>query len=208
MRCAFVDLKRVGCSDHYLNKILEKTFTDEKQLELEEAQKLFSLVKEIIEHVRRAHRQNKLSKKLQICSKTRFNGAFIMFYVFNEIFQEIPQTLNANHLLSYSLIDKHLLHQLCDFLIHFDVVIQKLSDEQRPTIHLVVPLRQYLTNCCVVHDDDENGLISIKKGGGRIRGENGPCWNSTLSFPFHHFWWQNSISIEIKQSDSFNIVHD
>ncbi|CAF4834503.1 unnamed protein product, partial [Rotaria sp. Silwood2] len=32
MRCAFADLKRLCCSDHYLNKILEKTFTDEKQL--------------------------------------------------------------------------------------------------------------------------------------------------------------------------------
>ncbi|CAF4470838.1 unnamed protein product [Rotaria sp. Silwood2] len=163
MRCAFADLKRVGCSDHYLNKILEKTFTDEKQLELKETQKLFNLIKEIIEYVRRAHRQNKLSKKLQIFSKTRFNGAFIMFYVFNEIFEEIPQALNANHLLSYSLINKQLLHQLCDFLIRFDTVIEKLSDEQRLTIHLVVPLRQYLINCCVVHDDDEGGLISIKK---------------------------------------------
>ncbi|CAF1306437.1 unnamed protein product [Rotaria sordida] len=42
------------------------------------------------------------------------------------------------------------------------MLIEKLSDEQSPTIHLVVPLRQYLINCCVVRDDDEGGLISIK----------------------------------------------
>ncbi|CAF1392444.1 unnamed protein product [Rotaria sordida] len=51
----------------------------------------------------------------------------------------------------------------CAFADLKRVVIEKLSDEQRPTIHLVVPLRQCLINCCVVHDDDEGGLISIKK---------------------------------------------
>jgi len=164
MICAFEDLKRIGCSDHYLNKILEKTFTKkDKHFDLEEVQKLFCLVKEIVEHVRRVHRQNKLSKKLQIFSKTRFNGAFCMLYVFNEIFEQLPQTLNTNHLLSYSLINKQLLQQLCDFLIHFDEVIEKLSDEQRPTIHLVVPLRQYLIKCCLVDHDDEGGLILTKK---------------------------------------------
>ncbi|CAF4865399.1 unnamed protein product [Rotaria socialis] len=131
MRCAFNDVKRIGCSEHYLNKILEKTFTDEKNIEPQEPQKMFHLIKEIVEYVRRTHRQNKLTKKLQTFSKTRFNGAFCMFYVFNEIFEEIPQVLNIKHLLSYSLIDKQLLNQLCNFLIPFDEVIEKLSDEQR-----------------------------------------------------------------------------
>ncbi|CAF3389170.1 unnamed protein product [Rotaria socialis] len=132
MRCAFNDVKRRGCSDHYLNKIPEKTFTDEKNIELQEPQKMFHLIKEIAEHVRRTHRQNKLTKKLQTFSKTRLNG-------------------------------KQLLNQLCDFLIPFDEVIEKLSDEQRPTIHLVLPLREYLIKYCIVHEDDENCLIAIKK---------------------------------------------
>ncbi|CAF4114238.1 unnamed protein product [Rotaria sordida] len=51
----------------------------------------------------------------------------------------------------------------CAFVDLKRVVVEKLSDEKRPTIHLVVPLRQYLINCCVIHDDDEGGLISIKK---------------------------------------------
>lgn len=163
MCCAFADLKRVGCSDHYLNKILETTFTDTKNLELEEVRNLFCSVQGIVEYVRRAHRQNKLSKKLQVFSKTRFSGAYHMFHVFNDIFEEIPQALNGNHLLSYSLINKNLLDQLCSFLAHFDEVIEKLSDEQRPTIHLVVPLRQYLLQCCISHEDDEDGLIRVKK---------------------------------------------
>lgn len=107
MCCAFADLKRVGCSDHYLNKILETTFTDTKNLELEEVRNLFCSVQGIVEYVRRAHRQNKLSKKLQVFSKTRFSGAYHMFHVFNDIFEEIPQALNGNHLLSYSLINKN-----------------------------------------------------------------------------------------------------
>ncbi|CAM4975970.1 unnamed protein product [Rotaria socialis] len=78
MRCAFNDVKRRGCSDHYLNKIPEKTFTDEKNIELQEPQKMFHLIKEIVEHVRRTHRQNKLTKKLQTFSKTRLNENQIM----------------------------------------------------------------------------------------------------------------------------------
>jgi hypothetical protein len=50
------------------------------------------------------------------------------------------------------------------FLIHFDEVIDKLSNEEHPTTHLVIPLRQYLLNRCVVcESDDEDGLIAIKK---------------------------------------------
>ncbi len=126
-----------------LTKSWKKTFTDTKNSDLKEVQELFSQVKEIVEHVRRCHKQNKLSKKLQIYSKTKFNGAFHMFYVFNEIFDEIPQTLSTNFLLTYSIINRQTLRQICDFIADFDEMIEKLCDDSRPTLHRVVPLRQH-----------------------------------------------------------------
>ncbi len=164
MKCAFNDVNRVGCSAHYVNKIMEKTFTDKKNSDLKDVQELFSQVKEIVEHVRRCHKQNKLSKKLQIYSKTKFNGAFHMFNVFNEIFDEIHLTLNTNFLLTYSLINRQLLRQICDFIADFDEVIEKLSDDSRPTLHRVVPLRQHLIDLCSTFDSDESDhLIHVKK---------------------------------------------
>ena len=164
MKCAFNDVNRVGCSAHYVNKIMEKTFTDTKNSDLKEAHQLFSQVKEIVEHVRRCHKQNKLSKKLQIYSKTKFNGAFHMFNVFNEIFDEIPHTLNPNFLLTYSLINRRMLRQICDFILDFDEVIEKLCDDSRPTLHRVVPLRQHLIDrCSTLPIDEDDDLSSIKK---------------------------------------------
>ncbi len=164
MKCAFNDVNRVGCSAHYLNKIMEKTFTDTKVSDLKDAQELFSQVKEIVEHVRRCHKQNKLSKKLQIYSKTKFNGAFHMFNVFNEIFDEIPQALNTNFLLTYSIINRQILRQICEFIADFDEVIEKLCDDSRPTLHRVVPLRQHLIDLCSTFANDEgDDLNHVKK---------------------------------------------
>jgi len=167
MKAAFNDVNRVGCSIHYMNKALEKTFTDKKHVDLKQAQELFSQVKELVEHIRRCHKQNKLSKKLQIYSKTRFNGAFYMFNVFNEIFDEIPPILSANFLLTYSLINQQLLQNVCDFIYTFDEVILQLSNDTRPTLHLVLPLRQHLIEHCSTSDDnddnDNDHLIHVKK---------------------------------------------
>ncbi len=161
IKCAFHDMNRVGCSIHYINKIMEKAFTDTKNMDLKEVHDLFLQVKEIVEHVRRCHKQNKLSKKLQMYSKTKFNGAFHMFSVFDEIFDEIPQALSPNFLLTYSIINRQILRQICEFIIKFDEVMEKLSDDARPTLHRVVPLRQYLIDLCSTLDDDD--LFHVKK---------------------------------------------
>lgn len=77
MIAAFKDVNRVGCSDHYINKILEHGFTL-SQSGCDEVIQLFDDVKGLVVHFRRSHRQVKLSRKLQTFSSTRFNGAFYM----------------------------------------------------------------------------------------------------------------------------------
>ncbi|CAF4106883.1 unnamed protein product, partial [Rotaria sp. Silwood1] len=103
MKSAFNDVNRIGCSTHYINKTMEKTFTDTKNDDLKEFQDLFVQVKQIVEHVRRCHKQTQLSKKLQMYRKTKFNGAFHMFNVFNQLFDEIPRALDTKFLLTYSI---------------------------------------------------------------------------------------------------------
>jgi pyruvate/oxaloacetate carboxyltransferase len=77
MIAALRGANRVGCSDHYINKVLEHSFTL-KQSNCVEVIRIFDVVKTLVANFRRSHRQIKLSRKLQTFSSTRFSGAYCM----------------------------------------------------------------------------------------------------------------------------------
>ena len=154
--------KRIGCADHYLNKLIEHAFTG-KHDQTAEISLLFSTIKTIVVHLRRSHRQASLSTKVQLYSDTRFNGAFFMLESFLNVFSELGTVLEREHLLSYAGVDVELLRQVVIFMQPFNEVIEELSDSERPTIHRVIPLRQYLIDCCNPHMDDEMGLDNLKR---------------------------------------------
>ncbi|CAF4996325.1 unnamed protein product, partial [Rotaria socialis] len=149
---------RIGCSIHHLNKQLEHSFTSEEiekqTVKCGKVQHLFENVKKIATHVRRTHRQVKLSRKVQLYSDTRFNGAFHMLNVFLKVFDDIGVVLNNNYLSYFTVIDKELLEEVCKFLELFEEVINKLNQEERPTIYMVIPLRQLLINHCEPQFED------------------------------------------------------
>ena len=160
--CFQTAAKRVGCGDHYLNKVMEHAFTG-KHGRTPEVSALFSSVKTIVVYLRRSHRQSKLSKKVQCYSETRFSGAFIMLQSFLDVFAELAHVLEREHLPLYADIDLALLQQVVTFMEPFNAVIEELSDSDRPTIHRVIPLRQYLIECCSPHIDDEPGVDNLKR---------------------------------------------
>ncbi|CAF3417542.1 unnamed protein product [Rotaria socialis] len=167
MRAAFKDkCIRIGCSIHYLNKQLEHSFTSEEiekqTVKCDKVQHLFENVKKVATHVRRTHRQVKLSRKVQLYSDTRFNGAFHMLNVFLKVFDDIGVVLNNNYLSYFTVIDKELLEEVCKFLELFEEVINKLSQEERPTIYMVIPLRQLLINHCEPQFEDTAELKELK----------------------------------------------
>lgn len=161
-----LNCKRIGCSCHYINKQLEHTFIkkeiDKSPVQCDIAQLLFERVKRIVSHVRRSHKQTKLSKRVQTYSETRFNGAYKMLQTFLEIFDELGLVLDNTHLNEYLLLDKEFLEQICSFLKVFDDVIKQLSDDKRPTIYKVLPLHQRLLNECGIKANDSDGLKQIK----------------------------------------------
>ncbi|CAF4404195.1 unnamed protein product, partial [Rotaria magnacalcarata] len=120
-------------------------------------------IKKVVCHIRRSHQQQTLSKKVVSYSDTRFNGALMMMDNFAELFFELPSALvNSNFMMNYNLIEKDLLDCVCKFLEPFEEVIVNLSEEQRPTLHKVIPLRQTLINSCVLEANDSNGIIQLK----------------------------------------------
>ncbi len=167
MRCTFsLNCKRIGCSSHYVNKQLQHTFTskevDKEPVNCELAQNMFHDIKHIAATVRRMHKQQNLSKKLILYADTRFSGANEMLVVFNEVFDELADLLDSRLLLTYAIIDKNLLDDICKFLSTFDTAFEILSDNKRPTLHRVLRLKHILINKCHINGEDSEGLKQVK----------------------------------------------
>jgi hypothetical protein len=64
-----------------------------------------------------------------------------MLNVFSSIFDELVQILDSKLSAAYSRIDENLLSDICRFLFPCDTVLQALSDDQRPTLHRVLPFK-------------------------------------------------------------------
>ncbi len=158
--------QRIGCSVHYINKQLEHAFTKKEIDKLPVAcgfvQELFDRVKGLVAHLKRSHKQTKMSKRVQTYSETRFNGAYHMLHVFLEIFDELAVILDTSYLNEYLILDRDLLEQICLFLKVFDDIIEQLSDDKKPTIYKVLPFRQRLFNECEIKPDDHDGLKELK----------------------------------------------
>jgi hypothetical protein len=116
-----------------------------------------------VSFVRRSHQQQKLSRKLQAYSETRFADAIIMLDVFREVSFEVYETLvNCTTMFDYNSIEKKLLDDICSFLKPFQQVIDDLSVNQEPSLHRVIPLRQYLINRCKVEENDSLAIDQLK----------------------------------------------
>ncbi|CAF5166774.1 unnamed protein product, partial [Rotaria magnacalcarata] len=85
-----------------------------------------------------------------------------MLNVFLKVFDDIGVVLNNNYLSYFTAIDKELLEEVCKFLELFEEVINKLSQEERLTIYMVIPLRQLLINHCEPQFEDTAELKELK----------------------------------------------
>ncbi|CAF1523574.1 unnamed protein product, partial [Rotaria sp. Silwood1] len=133
---------RVGCADHYLNKQLQHAFQSDQihlnkstieKVACELVQNIFNQVKKVVSSVRHSHQQQTFSQKLQ------------------------TKTLN-----DYSLIEKELLDDICNYLEPFQEILDAVSEDQQPSLHRVIPLRQYLMNKCEVKEEDSATIIRLE----------------------------------------------
>ncbi|CAF3800274.1 unnamed protein product [Rotaria magnacalcarata] len=80
----------------------------------------------------------------------------------SNVLDDIGVVLNNNYLSYFTVIDKELLEEVCKFLELFEEVINKLSQEERPTIYMVISLRQLLINHCEPQFEDTAELKELK----------------------------------------------
>ncbi|CAF4165076.1 unnamed protein product [Rotaria sordida] len=140
MLAALRGANRVGCSDHYLNKILEHSFTAPNS-DCVQVIQVFDIIKTLVANFRRSHRQD----------------------VFNIAYNELIDTFCGSHYHDFESIDKDLLQKICEFLQPFDETITILSDESQPTLHKVIPLRKFLIEHCVLKQEDLSGIKKLKQ---------------------------------------------
>ncbi|CAF3517084.1 unnamed protein product [Rotaria sp. Silwood1] len=86
-----------------------------------------------------------------------------MFNSFLLAYNELPSVLNNDQRQNYLLINYSELEQLTAYLKSFHDVIEKLSCDQSPTIHLVIPYKQLLLNRSNRNDDDYQDLVQLKR---------------------------------------------
>ncbi|CAF0739060.1 unnamed protein product [Didymodactylos carnosus] len=162
MKRAFKDdCIRIGCSAHYLNKILQHAFTN-NNANCDAAQLLFKLIRAIITNIRQSHKQSLLSTCLVNYSDTRFSGIYLRFDSFLKVYYELPQILSDEQKKNYLKVDYDSLESLCIYLKNFYDVIEKLSYEKTPTIHLVIPYKQLLITLSIINDNDDQLIIPLK----------------------------------------------
>ena len=173
MLAAFRDqCTRIGCSDHYLNKQLQHAFESEEihvtrhqveKVNCKAVQAVFRHVRKVVSNVRRSHKQQQLTRNVQSYSDTRFNGALLMLDSFRQVFFELPLVLNSGVTVGdYTSVDKTILDDVCDFLDPFKEVIDALSEDQQPSLHRVIPLRQCLIKKCQLEEEDSPAIIQLK----------------------------------------------
>ncbi|CAM4970168.1 unnamed protein product [Rotaria socialis] len=103
-------------------------------------QNLVKILVEISKSISRlhSHKQQKLPRKLQNYSETRFAGAIIMLDIFREMYQNLPEVLiNSNAMENYNAIEKDLLDDICNLLEPFQDVINDLSKDRQPCRHQI-----------------------------------------------------------------------
>jgi hypothetical protein len=86
-----------------------------------------------------------------------------MFFAFNQNLPDLRSLLDQNYQQSFDKIDHELLRQLLPFLKLILDIPERLSNEQQPTLHLVIPCRQKLIQVANSSSLNEHpGLVELK----------------------------------------------
>ncbi|CAF0992565.1 unnamed protein product [Rotaria sordida] len=86
-----------------------------------------------------------------------------MFDSFLKVYCELPIILNDEQKSNYLKIEHDDLESICLYLKHFYDIIEKLICEKTPTLHLVIPYKQFLINLSNVTDDNNQLIAPLKR---------------------------------------------
>ena len=129
------DINRVGCSAHFVNKMIEDSLCIPNP-DCEDIQRSFNNIRAIVVYLRSSHNQCKLSVKLQLFCKTKFNSVCSMLSSFMDVYPELNMVIkNKVQKVSFAPIDFDELISSAKYMKYFVDVTELLSVKKAPTIH-------------------------------------------------------------------------
>jgi hypothetical protein len=154
----------VSCAGHNINLVLKHTLKDSK---LKLIPTLVKNVKEIITLLKRSCKMRDLSKLglyLPQEVETRFNSKYKMLKEFMLKFENIRSYAFENNNLNLGSlilgINMKIIKPLVEILENFNTATELLSYNEKPTLNLVLPLRQKLLTTCEINESD---ILEIKE---------------------------------------------
>lgn len=155
--------KRLSCSAHILNTVLEHTTRDAND-EDSDVQRLIHSCRAVTTFFKRSGLQNRLQKSLKGDVDTRWNSKLDMFESINSQWSEVQSILsekNQDHLIET--IDKRMLEDVITFLTPFKKASCDLEASKTPTLYLCVLWKLKLLSLLEKTDGDSPFLIDLKR---------------------------------------------
>ena len=144
---------------HCINLVVQHSIEDCTNINL-----LISVASELVTHFKKCELNHLLSTTLKQKCDTRWNSIFEMIHSIDINFKQIEDVLlerkeSADYL---DKLDRFLLKSISEVLCSFKRASERLSMDEVPTLHLVLPWINKLKSNCEVRADDSNEIKKFK----------------------------------------------
>lgn len=158
---ALKNYNRISCVAHNLNLIIEHWF---KNLgDYQDILRLINYCKDLVVYFKRSGLNYKLTHSLKQSVITRWNSLLTMFKSIDSAYDEIIDLLkDREEVRKIYNIDRTLLTSLIELLSPIEQATIKLSFQDIPTLHLVLPWQKKLINHFGVKANDCSNIIGSK----------------------------------------------
>ncbi len=149
----------IRCICHCINLVVKQS--------LEECGSIDSLIsecRELVTHFKRCELQDKIPSTLKQDICTRWNSTYDTLWSIWLNFEDVEQVLeNRNEGIYLSNIDRYIVKDITDLLSIFKIGSEKLSADDVPTLHSVLPWFSKFKKSCEPKDTDRLCIAQLKR---------------------------------------------
>ncbi|CAF4238185.1 unnamed protein product [Rotaria magnacalcarata] len=149
----------IRCICHCINLVVSQSIEACPSIDLIVAQ-----CRDLVCHFKRCDLQSKLSSTLKQDICTRWNSTYDTIWSIYLNYDDVQEILlNRNEEKYLSGIDRYLIKDITDLLSVFKICSEKLSADDNPTLHAVLPWFVKLKKTCEPRSTDKLYVIQLKK---------------------------------------------
>ena len=147
------------CVCHCINLTVKQSLEECSAIDL-----LISNCRDLVSHFKRCELQHKLPSTLKQDICTRWNSTYDTLWSIWLNFDDVEQVLdNRNETVYLEKIDRYFLKEITDLLAIFKIGSEKLSADDIPTLHSVLPWFYKFKKSCEPKDSDRLYIRQLKQ---------------------------------------------